>query len=169
MTKEKKTESFAESPHLASGLCMPFVKGARTQVERLLEAQQLLKHDPINAVYRCHHETSNLFEDLATIVQYLNLCNITMREDQLYKDVRDLIRHDVREEFDNDEKRKKARAHRLGMNPNLQFELSYGVGTVKAGSTIIYLKDISHFINLAEQAVNALMLGGKVEIAEEGR
>lgn len=162
-----KTESFTKTPHLASGLCMPFVIGARTQVERLLNAQQLLKHDPINAVYRCHHETSNLFEDLATIIQYLNLCNITTKDDQLYKDVRDLIRHDVREEFDNDEKRKKARAQRLGMNPKLQFELSYDIGTVKAGGTMIHLKDISHFINLAEQTINALMLGGKVEIAED--
>lgn len=165
MTKNRKTGSFTNNPHLIVGLCKPFIDGARLQVERLLAAQQMLKHDPLNAVYRCHHETSNLFEDLATIVQYLNLCAINMKDDQLYKDVRDLIRHDVREEFDNDEKRKRERAERLGMNPKLQFGISYDIGDIKVGGTTILLKDISNYINLAEQTVNALLLGLKVETA----
>ena len=166
MTKTKKTESLQDSPHLIV-LCKPFVDGARLQVERLLSAQQMLKHDTVNALYRCHHEASNLFEDLATIVQYLELCNISIKDGQLYKDVRDLIRHDVREELDRDEKRKSERAKRLGMSPNLQFELSYDVGDIKAGNTTIYLKDISHFIDLAEQVVNTLMLGGKIEVVSD--
>lgn len=167
MTKNKKTQSFKSNSHFAAGLMRPFVDGARLQVERLLAAQQMLKHDPMVAVQRCHHETSNLFEDLATIVQYLNLCDITTKDDQLYKDVRDLIRHDIREEFDNDEKRKRERAERLQMNPGLQFELSYDIGDIKVGGTIILLKDISLFINIAEQTMNALLLGLNIET--EGR
>lgn len=169
MTKSKKTETLVNNPHFAVALCKPFIDGARVQVERLLTAQQLLKHDTVNAIYRCHHETSNLFEDLATIVQYLSLCDISLPNSQLYKDVRDLIRHDVREELDKDEKRKRERAKRLGMKDGLQFALSYDVGSIRAGATDIHLKDISHFINLAEQVVNTLMLGGKIDVVNDGK
>ncbi|MEI7918513.1 MAG: hypothetical protein WCH58_03960 [Candidatus Saccharibacteria bacterium] len=164
MTNNKRTNSFKQSPQLAASLMRPFVDGARLQVERLLSSQQMLKHDPIIAVQHCHHETSNLFEDLATVIQYLNLSGITSKQDQSYKDVRDLIRHDIREEFDNDEKRKNDRAIRLGLNPKMQFEMSYDVGSIKIGQSIITLQEITSFINIAERVMNALLLGLKIEL-----
>ena len=166
MTKNKKTESFKKNPHFIVAMMRPFVDGARLQMERLLSAQQMLKHDPVIAGQRCYHETSNLFEDLATIIQYLNLCDITTQFDQQYKDVRDLIRHDIREEFDRDDKRKQERSSRLGINPKMQLEISFNVGDIKIGQNVIKLVNISNFINITEQIMNALLLDVKVASEE---
>lgn len=163
MTKNKSKESFLRNPHIAAGLVKPFIAGARLQIKRLLEAQHLLKHDPINGVYECYHESSNLFEDLATAVQYLRLCGINSPQDQTFLDLRDHIRHDIREEFDLDKKRKNERAKRLGLNPKLQAEISFDIGTVKVGSTVVKLSDIASYLNNAETIINALMLGVKPE------
>lgn len=163
MTKSKKTKPFLTNPHLAAGLVKPFAVGARLQVRRLLSAQQTLEHDPITAVSECYHETSNLFEDLATVVHYLNACGVEGAQDQLFRDVRDHIRHDIREEFDNNEKRKEGRAERLKMNSKLQSQISFDVGLIRVGAIEIKLVDITSYLNLADMAISSLLLGMRLE------
>lgn len=144
-------------------MARPFVDGAKIQLKRYVDAQAYCKHDPIGGVNQCWYELSSLFEHLATVVIYLEHCGVQLPDGQLYKDVRNHIRHDVREEFDRDEKAKADRATRLGLNPKLQLHVSFLDDGVKIGGTKIENTQISSFINGAEMLVYALMNGGKVQ------
>jgi hypothetical protein len=162
MTKKKPNNNFKDKAHLGAAVARPFVEGAKEQLERYVEAQAFCKHDPIGGVNRCQYEVSSLFEHLATVVIYLELCGIQHPDGQMLKDVRNHIRHDIREEFDEDKKIKADRAKRLGLNPKLQMDLHFLDDGIQVGGTKIENTKISSFLQVADMAVHSLMTGGKV-------
>lgn len=165
MTKKPYTPSkFNGKPHLAAAMARPFVDGAKVQLKRYVEAQAWCKHDPIGGANQCQYELSSLFEHLATVVAYLKYCGVEDSHDQVFTDVRNHIRHDVREEFDKDETNKAARAKRLGLNPKLQMDISFLDDGVRVGSTTITNKEISGYLHGADMIVDTLLAGGKVEM-----
>lgn len=147
-------------------MARPFVEGAKAQLKRYIEAQAYCKHDPIGGVNQCWYELSSLFEHLATVVIYLEHCGVQLPDGQLYKDIRNHIRHDVREEFDKDEKAKADRATRLGLNSKLQLQVSFLNDGVRVGGSKIENTKISGFINSTEMLVFALLNGGKIETTQ---
>jgi hypothetical protein len=89
-------------PHLLYALALPYLIGAKTQVKRYQIAASYLNERPVNGVYECLHEASTLFEDLNTIGKYAEKCGSENELHQLWLDVRNHIRHDIREEYDNE-------------------------------------------------------------------
>jgi len=166
MTK-KKPSNLTKQPHLGAAMIKPFIAGARIQLERYLEAQRFFKTYETGGIDRCLYEMSSLFEHLATVARYLELSGITgLPICQQIFDVRNHIRHDVREEFDKDGKVKSERAKRLGLNPKLQMQLGFSDGGVTVGTTALTARQIGNFLDVAEMTMNALMLGSKVEVVD---
>lgn len=163
MTKKKPNDNLKNKTHIGAAMARPFVEGAKVQLRRYIDAQAYCKHDPVGGVYQCWYELSSLFEHLATVVIYLEMCGVKHPDGQLFKDVRDHIRHDIREEFDVDEKRKKERAERLKLNPKLQAHISPRDDGVQIGGTKIENTKISSFLHSADLIVYALMTGGRVQ------
>jgi len=167
MTKKKPNNAFKDKTHMGAGMARPFVEGAREQLKRYVEAQAYSKHDPFDGIARAQYELSSLFEHLATVVIYLELCGIQHPDGQLFKDIRNHIRHDIREEFDADEKAKADRAKRLGLNPKLQMELRLLDDGVQVGSTKIENVKISNFLQIADMTIHSLMMGGRVQVGSD--
>lgn len=144
----------------------PFIAGARVQLERYVEAQRLVSANKVTGAWldRCLYELSSLFEHLSTVSIYLRLCGVELPIQQTIIDVRNHLRHDVREEFDEDKKIKKERAERLGINPKLQMELSYIDSGVRVGKTEIKADQIGHFLDMAELTAYAMLMGMNVDV-----
>lgn len=150
-------------PHLLYAMALPYFFGARTQVERYKTASSTLKQQPVKSVQTCLHEVSCLFEDLATVSKYAEMCGQTHELHSLWLDVRNHIRHDVREEFDNElDKRKNERAKRLGLNEKLQTSIGFVPETITVGGTQIAITTINDYLSWAENVI-----GGVLKEAEE--
>jgi hypothetical protein len=166
MTQKNPNKAFQQNHHMHAALIRPYVDGARVQLERYIEARAWCKHNPIDGINRCYYEASSLFEHLATVARHFQLIGLHTPQGQLYIDVRNHIRHDVREEFDQDTKKKSERAKRLGLNPKLQLDLSFLDDGVKIGSTELHSKAVSTFIEVSSTTVHALMAGMMVEVID---
>lgn len=145
-------------PHLLYAIALPYFYGAKTQIERYEHAAVALKQYPINATQTCLHEVSCLFEDLATVTKYAEMCGHSHDLHPLWLDVRNHIRHDIREEFDNKtDARKNARAKRLGLNPKLQISIGFESGLIKIGGTVIEIDMIEDYLSWAEGVIGGVL------------
>lgn len=143
-------------PHLLYAVALPYLFGAKTQLARYREAVKI--NHPVTKVYTCLHEVSCLFEDLDTVARYAEECGDSNKLHYLWRDMRNHIRHDIREEMDDtSSKLKAARAQRLGINPKLQMELSFDDSFIKVGSTVIQLVEIDQYLAWAEVAIERVL------------
>ena len=159
----------AENLVIYASIVRPYVIGARIQLQRYVDAQYYCKHDPVGGVMMCTYECSSLFEHLNTISKYLQMCKIPHKDAQLFHDIRDHLRHDIRENLDTETTSKARRAAALGLSPELQMELSFQDDGFKLGATEVKTIQIAAYINFAEAAFNTLMAGGEVEEKEAQR
>jgi len=150
-------------PHLLYAMALPYFFGARTQILRYQTAASTLKQQPVTSVQTCLHEVSCLFEDLATVSKYAEMCGHTHELHSLWLDVRNHIRHDVREELDNEsDKRKNERAKRLGLNEKLQTSISFTPEAITVGGTQIAITTVNDYLSWAENVI-----GGVLKEAQE--
>lgn len=162
---KSRTKNFQEKrilPHLLYALALPYLNGAKKQAERYQIAALSLKEKPVIAVYECLHEASTLFEDLSTVGKYAEKCGHNNDQHQLWFDVRNHIRHDVREEFDNeDDLRKNKRAARLKLDPRLQTNIGFTENSIKVGGVTIELHQINTYIKWAESIIVGVLNDAK--------
>lgn len=141
-------------PHLLYALALPYLIGAKTQVKRYQIAASYLNEQPVNGVYECLHEVSTLFEDLNTIGKYTEKCGSENELHQLWLDVRNHIRHDIREEYDiESDLRKNKRAERLKLDPRLQTNIEFATDSIKIGGIIIEIDQINNYLKWAENII----------------
>lgn len=138
-------------PNLLSSLALPYLLGSKHQLQRYKTAASTLKDSNSLGTLVCLHEASTLFEDLNTIAKYVEMCGHKNKLNKLWLDVRNNIRHDIREEYDNESSlRKNKRAKRLGLHPNLQTNIGFDLDGIKVGETLIEVNQISKYIAWAE-------------------
>jgi exonuclease VII large subunit len=146
-------------PHLLMHLAVPYLEGAKKQLERYQIAALTLKVRPVVSVGECLHEVSSLFEDLSTISKYAEKCNHKNNKHQLWFDVRNYIRHNAREEFDKeDSSLKNLRAKRLELNPKLQLNIGFALDSIKVGGKIINLQEVKEYLDWAEDIIHATLV-----------
>jgi len=145
-------------PHLLSALALPYLIGARHQVIRYLEVASTLKNNSITGTQGCIHEVSTLFEDLNTVSKYMKKCGNENELHELWLDVRNHIRHDIREELDSENRKKKInRARRLKLDPKLQMSMGFTVDYIRVGGTIIEIKQIISYLDWADDIIAAIL------------
>lgn len=147
-------------PHLLTVVALTYFYGAKTQLKRYqFAASNLNKDNAVNGIYICLHEISSLFEDVNTVAKYMEECGYKNDLHQLWLDVRNHIRHDVREEFDNDgDLRKEQRAIRLRLDPKLQMDISFEVDIIHIGSTDIKISQIEEYLKWAEDIMGKILV-----------
>lgn len=156
--KAKVDSKKRKLPHLLYALALPYVFGAKTQIDRYKTEAATLKEHPVTSVQVCLHEVSCLFEDLSTVGKYAEMCGHTHELHKLWLDVRNHIRHDVREELDNEtDARKNARAKRLGLNPKLQTSIGFDVDAINVGSTNIKLDTVEEYLGWAGGVIGGVL------------
>lgn len=137
--------------NLLSSLALPYLLGAKAQVQRYKTAAITLEKKSTLSTLTCLHEASTLFEDLNTIAKYVEMCGYKNDLNSLWLDVRNHIRHDVREEYDNESNaRKNKRAEKLGLHPNLQTSIGFDLYGIKVGETLIEIDQVNEYIAWAE-------------------
>ena len=110
----------------------------------------------------CLHESSCMFEDIVTVLTYLEKCGVLHSMNNLLKDVRNYIRHDIRDNFDNEESlRKNTRLKNLRIKTNLQTDIEFSSEFIKVGNQTIYLKDIDSYIAWAESSTDKVLLDAR--------
>ena len=148
--------------YLISSLAWPFLLGAKQQVERYESAASLLISKPSGATMACFHEASTLFEDLNTVLIYLRKCGKDHRLHVLWEDIRNHIRHAVREGLDEQNDRaKNERAERLGLDPQLQISIGFDKDAVKVGGKEVSISEIKDYLTWAENTLNEILSEGK--------
>ena len=86
--------------------------------------------------------------------KYAEKCGNKNELHQLWFDVRNHIRHDVREEYDNEtDSRKNKRAERLKLNPKLQTNIGFTIDSIKIGGTIVEIGQIKTYLDWAENII----------------
>lgn len=143
-TKKKRTS------HIYSVFALPYLKGAQIQISRYQEATKMLTKNSGAGVILCIHEASCLFEDLATVKKYLEKMGHSHRLHTNIRDIRNHIRHDIREEYDHNKSDKVDRLKRLGIATDLQTQIGFDQNEIKLGTTQISLKDIKDYLAWAE-------------------
>lgn len=151
MTKKEKEYDIS---HILASLAVPYLNGANTQIKRYQNAASKLKSHPVDACNECLHEISCLFEDLATIAKYIEMCDETNNLHSVFWDVRNLIRHDIRDNFDNTDSYKKNEcAKRLGIPDGLQISIGYNINYISVGTTIINKSDLTNYLGWAGKII----------------
>lgn len=173
ITNQKKLSSRKYNlvnAHVLLTLALPYLRGARIELKRYRYAVSQLDEDSINASNNCLHEISCLFEDLGSIAYYTNLCGENHSSSQLYIDIRNHIRHDVRENFDTDDGRKNKRAKTLCIPKKYQTLISFDSNSIKIGGTLVMLDSISDYLDWATEVINTAIAEawkkGKIKINE---
>ncbi len=145
-------------PHLLSALALPYLLGAKTQVKRYEAAAATLPLRSTLATMECLHEASTLFEDLNTVVVYIRKCGKDHKSHQLWVDIRNHIRHAVREEYDREnDKVKNDRAQRLGLDPKLQINIGFDKDAIKVGETVVEITDIKSYLVWAKDVIAKIL------------
>lgn len=148
--------------HFLSVLALPYLLGAKTQVKRYLFATLTLRKNSVFGVYECLHEISTLFEDLCTVAKYIEKSGNKNKLHQLWFDVRNHIRHDFREELDNENnQRKNERAIKLKLNPRFQVDIEFSGDSVTVGNIIIEIKQVSGYLNWADNIIATILEDAK--------
>jgi len=156
LDKKRSVKAISKTilPHLLSGLALPYLLGAKTQVERYVSAASQLKANSTMATMSCLHEASTLFEDLNTVVIYMRKSGKDHKDHQLWMDIRNHIRHAVREEFDKEnDSVKNERAQRLGLDPKLQISIGFDTDAIKVGGTLVVLSEVKKYLAWAEGVI----------------
>ena len=149
-----KSRNNSSLPYLLYALALPYLLGAKKQIKRYQVATLTLTEKPVSGVYECLHEASTLFEDLCTVGKYAEKCGNKNELHQLWFDVRNHIRHDVREEYDNEtDSRKNKRAERLKLDPKLQTNIGFTTDSIKIGGTIVNIDQINTYLDWAENII----------------
>lgn len=158
VTRSRQPKNKPALPHLLYALALPYLLGAKTQVKRYQTAASTLQARPVLGVYECLHEASTLFEDLNTVGKYAEKCGSSNEMHQLWLDVRNHIRHDIREEYDNEiSSQKNKRAKRLNLNPKLQASLEFDPQSIKLGETVITMEQINLYLRWAEDIITKVL------------
>lgn len=145
-------------PNLLSSLALPYLLGAKTQVERYQRSASMLKSRPIVSTMECLHEASTLFEDLYTVVVYMRKCGKDHKYHQLWKDIRNHIRHAIREEYDKEaDPVKNARAQRFGLDPKLQINIGFDRDAIKVGETVVEIDKVKAYLAWAEGIIAEIL------------
>ena len=170
---KKQTESSRkkynkENAHILIALALPYLRGARIQVERYQEACLGLKNDSINATNNCLHEISSLFEDLNTVAYYVKLCGEKHRLNRVFREVRNHIRHDIRDNFDLDCEKRDKRFKYLGIDEQYQTQVGFSHEKIKIGSTFVEINAINRYLdwvtNIVNSAINEAWKKGKIKM-----
>lgn len=149
-------------PHLLYVISLAYLLGAREQIERYKVAASQLKSSPITKVYECLHEVSTLFEDLATVSLYAKQCGHDHKEHDLWINIRNHIRHDIRENFDKEaEKRKVDRATELKIPQTLQTNIGFSPSAIKIGGITVDITRIEQYLEWAEKNINETLVEAK--------
>lgn len=157
--RSQKPLSNRALPHLLSSLTLPYLLGAKTQVKRYEIAASLLQSSPTAGVMECLHEASALFEDLNTVVVYMRKCATDHKDHQLWIDIRNHIRHAVREEFDKEKDSvKNDRAKRLGLDPKLQINVGFDRDAIKVGETVVEISEVKKYLAWAEGVIAEILI-----------
>jgi len=160
--KSKKAPKKRALPSLLSSLALPYLFGAEIQVRRYCTAASTLKTKPVLGTIECLHEASTLFEDLNTVAKYMEMCGKKYKIHRLWLDVRDHIRHDIREEYDKENKtRKNLRANKLGIDPKLQTNIGFSTDAIKIGKVVIQIKRINSYLDRAEITISKIINRGR--------
>jgi hypothetical protein len=156
---KKRTDSSGKmTPGMLSVLALPYIKGSKLQIIRYAEAVSILDRDSIEGTQRCLHEISTLFEDLNTVKQYMEKCDNKNELHKLWLDVRNHIRHDIREELDNEsEERKIKRAIDLKLNPAFQMDMGFAADSIKVGGINIKITTVLNYLDWAESIVTKIL------------
>jgi hypothetical protein len=156
--RSQKPPSNKVLPHLLSSLALPYLLGAKTQVKRYEATAALLPSQSISATMACLHEASTLFEDLNTVVVYIRKCGKDHKSHQLWVDIRNHIRHAVREEYDREnDKVKNDRAKRLDLDPKLQISIGFDKDAIKVGETVVEIADVKSYLAWAEGVIAEIL------------
>lgn len=157
-----KKRNVGTPPHLLYAIALSYLLGSKKQVIRYQEAANTLKKRPILGVYDCLHEFSTLLEDLSAVGKYIEKCGTTNELHQLWFDVRNHIRHDIREEFDNESSsRKNDRAKRLKINTKLQTDIGFDKDSVKVGGVLVKISDINAYLEWADKIISDVLVDAK--------
>ncbi|NCU42015.1 MAG: hypothetical protein EOM19_04855 [Candidatus Moranbacteria bacterium] len=129
---------------------MIYLMGANNSLNRYKRFHLSSRLDTITFM-QCLHEVFTLFEDLCSLAVYMQRkCKRreNNKKNQLWIDIRNHIKHDIREEFDKeDSKKKKGREERLGVDSYLQMNLECKKNYIKVGSTIVSIKEIEDYLH----------------------
>lgn len=160
--RSKKLPSNKALPNLLSSLALPYLLGAKKQVERYQRAALLLQLQPTVGTMECMHEVSTLFEDLNTVSVYMRKCGKDHKHHQLWKDIRNHIRHAVREDFDKKNKSiNKEVARRLGLDPKLQINIGFDRDAIKLGETVVEIDEVTAYLTWAEDIITKILTKAK--------
>lgn len=162
--RSKEFASNKAFPNLLSSLALPYLYGAKKQVERYKKAATLLPSNPILGVMECLHEASNLFEDLNTVVVYVRKCGKDHRYHELWQAIRNHIRHAIREEFDkDDDDLKNKRAQYLGLNSKLQTSIGFERDVIKIAKKEVKVSEIEDYLDWAEEVISGILTEARKE------
>ncbi len=143
-------------------LAIAYLHGARIQLVRYKKAASILEKNAVEGILQCLHDVSCLFEDLAIISIYMKSLGAMHEDGDLFITVRDHIRHDVRENLDKeDEKRRARRLEELCVKENLQIDISFDPDYVKVGETKVTIKQIEAYLIWADSVFEKLFEHGK--------
>jgi len=154
----QKTPPNKALPNLLSALALPYLLGAKKQVERYERSASFLVSRPTISTMECMHEASTLFEDLNTVVVYMRKCGKDHRQHRLWEDIRNHIRHAVREEFDKEnDSVKNDRAQRLGLDSKLQISIGFDTDAIKVGETMVEIVEVKKYLAWAEGVIAEIL------------
>lgn len=155
--KVQTTSQKREIAHLLSLPALTYLLGARTQVKRYQSVASTLKSNTVLGVMGCLHEVSNLFEDLNSVKKYLEKCGIHHPDNHVWANIRNHIRHAIREDFDKKTDRGETTAEELGLDERLQINIGFDLDAVKIGETVIELNRITKYLDWAENEINSIL------------
>lgn len=143
-----------DETHLYPVLSLAYFFGARIQLMRYKNVSLKLDTQNVGAVLSCLHETSCLLEDLETVSIYLERCGKKHKLNSLIKTMRHHVRHDVREQFnDNLDGRKVRKLNELGISPHLQTEIVFDKKYIKIGNKTLYIEEVNQYLDWAWQCI----------------
>ncbi len=129
-------------------LALAYFYGAEEQLLRYKRA--LSSTRCIDSALISLHEVSCLLEDLETVGIYLNKCGETHKLNSLIKTMRDHVRHDLREQFDDYSDNRKIEKHEnLEISSHLQTEMYFDLEYIRIGKKKLSINAIEQYLDWA--------------------
>ncbi len=148
----EKQVSQSDDYHLLQTLGLAYFYGAKLQLVRYREISSKLESEQVDAVLKCLHEFSCLLEDLVTVSKYLGKCGKQHKLNSLIVDMRNHIRHDIREQFDDESDcRKIQKLKSLKIPDHLQTYITFDVKYVRIGDKQLSLVEIKDYLDWVEK------------------
>ncbi|MDD4529211.1 MAG: hypothetical protein PHX48_04970, partial [Bacteroidales bacterium] len=134
-----------------------YYKGARLQVERYREIFSLYGIGGAEGASRCLHEFSNLLEDLNTLSYYMKGCGYSNKNHKLYGEIRDHVRHSIREHFGKEStKAEKRSLAYLKIQSSLQEDIKFDLNKIKVGETVLSVNQIEEYLDWTENIITGV-------------